>query len=453
MDVASVESWTQFVNELCTLRQRNISFSASQPSQVVKAIADAERVGGSADVLRENLLTLQPPRGPVRLELELQAALWRLEASAPTGAAECGGSLTCTLRATLPAAYPLARLSEGQSGTFEVSASGSLGREASKIVSTAAHAQLAEMRARGVSECLTGIVEWVEATELHELAAASYQPCRAQDSGKVRAFVRFHHVLSRMKRGYMELWAGDLGVSAVLSSGQPAMLLAEGPRNAVQAFIQRATKCPHWGPTPARLVGSAPIAETDTCLPLGLREVAEVFPAAVVRKGTYNGRDCVKFDTLADLLEGAKHVAAANELRALLSTAFAHKEGRVEEASDGSGWVGYACPELTLAELGPGKLSDADKKNARWRKDLGSSAPVPKNSAGAADVATHKARSVLTNSNEVDTSTRRDDEHASAEPVSYYTGKCGYPASEVSSSSVDVRRGRWRGRGTNESST
>merc|ERR1712087_221376 len=106
------------------------------------------------------------------------------------------------------------------------------------------------------------------------------------------------------------------------------MLLAEGPRCAVQAFIDRAMKCPHWGPTPARLVGSAVIAEDDLLLTSGLREVSQAFPSAVSRNGSYNGRDCIDFALLAGLLRKAGHIAASKELEGLVNTAYAHVDGR-----------------------------------------------------------------------------------------------------------------------------
>merc|ERR1740129_484215 len=158
-----------------------------------------------------------------------------------------------------------------------------------------------------------------------------------------------------MKRGYMRLWAEDLGIAALVSVGQPAMLLAEGRVPPLHAFIERCTKVPHWGPTPACLVGSAQMVEPfpacERRLPLGLREVAEAFPRAVTRNGTYNGRDCVHFDVLADCLEKAGHLSAATELRGLLWTAFAHEGGRVEEALDGSGWIGYSRSFPTLFSI------------------------------------------------------------------------------------------------------
>lgn len=167
-----------------------------------------------------------------------------------------------------------------------------------------------------------------------------------------------------MKRGYLSLWAADLGVAALLSAGQPAMLLVEGPHPAVRAYLQCARGVLHWGPTPARLVGSTLIAEDgEKTLPEGLREVADAFPAVVAPGGTYNGRDSTDFAALAGALAAAGHGGAAADLRALCATAFAHAGGRVPEASDGSGWVGYASPEPELVCPSPG----AGKPVARRR--------------------------------------------------------------------------------------
>eukprot|EP00913_Durusdinium_trenchii_P000995 g918.t1 len=79
----------------------------------------------------------------------------------------------------------------------------------------------------------------------------------------------------------------------------------------------------------------------------GLLEVAEAFPLAVRVGEAYNGRDCE--------LQRVGHLAAARDLEALAKTAYAHQNGRVEEQSDGSGWVGYAQAEVKLA---PGPLQD-----------------------------------------------------------------------------------------------
>lgn len=88
------------------------------------------------------------------------------------------------------------------------------------------------------------------------------------------------------------MWAEDLDVAALLAAGQPAMLLVEGPRCAVRAYLDRATKIMHWGPTPARLVGSASMTlGSGSALPKGWAEVADKYPHVVSRGGTYNGRD------------------------------------------------------------------------------------------------------------------------------------------------------------------
>ncbi|CAJ1430751.1 unnamed protein product [Effrenium voratum] len=303
-----------------------------------------------SDVLKQALGGMA---GRLKLQFELEAPMWRLEAANPAA----GSKLPCTLRLTLPPGYPGGGGGGyGGAGDFdaEVAAPGSLGREAMKVVSRHAYCRLCEMRSKGA---VRGMVDWVQSTELHELAAASFRP-RELRGGLVRAFVRYHHVQSTMKRSYMNLWALELGVTALLSAGQPAMLLAIGPEGQLKAFLDRAMKVVHWGPTPSRLVASSSVkpGEMESApagAPLtqpGVLEVAEVFPRSVRPGAGYNGRDCVDFPRLAEEL-GRFHGEAARELQMLAKSAFAHQDGRVEEALDG-GWVGYAEAEAQLAPGG-----------------------------------------------------------------------------------------------------
>lgn len=369
-------SWSLFVDEAADLVARGAVVHAQQPEVLSRAFADAQRRepnGGQAlgDALRDLLGRLGPIAGPMRLEIELEAPLWRLSAADPEAASEAGGTLPCTLRATLPPGYPAVPPTERHGGGFEVVATGSLGREASRAVSRAAHGHLAGLVADAASQqataagYLTALAFWVQESELHELAASTWQPVPERSrpvtpsggdaDGRVRAFVRFHHVQSRMKRGYMRMWAHDLGVSALLAGGQPAMVMAEGPRDGLRAFIDRSTKACHWGPTPARLVGSFPVnPAVGARMPVGLQAAAEAFPGTVAHQGTYNGRDCVDFAALAAALQSEGYEPASRELRSLSGTggAFAHTAGRVEEALDGSGWVGYRTPEPPLCNAG-----------------------------------------------------------------------------------------------------
>ncbi|OLP96323.1 hypothetical protein AK812_SmicGene21460 [Symbiodinium microadriaticum] len=168
-------------------------------------------------------------------------------------------------RFTLPTTYPTptasaaggytGMLPDGGDFDVEIAAPGSLGREAMKIVSRAAFVRLAELRSEAGArppKVIKGMITWMQSTELHELAASSCQPPRSLNGGLVRAFVRYHHVQSLMKRSYMRMWAEDLGVAALLAVGQPGMLLAVGPEGPLKAFLDRAMKMVHWGPTPAR---------------------------------------------------------------------------------------------------------------------------------------------------------------------------------------------------------
>ncbi|CAE7764152.1 unnamed protein product, partial [Symbiodinium necroappetens] len=85
-----------------------------------------------------------------------------------------------------------------------------------KIVSRAAFVRLAELRSEAGArppKVIKGMITWMQSTELHELAASSCQPPRSLNGGLVRAFVRYHHVQSLMKRSYMRMWAEDLGVA------------------------------------------------------------------------------------------------------------------------------------------------------------------------------------------------------------------------------------------------
>merc|ERR1719247_1090598 len=189
-----------------------------------------------------------------------------------------------------------------------------------------------------------------------------------------------------MKRGYMRIWAEDLGVGALVSAGQPAILLAEGRHNDVRAYIDRVTKMIHWGPTPARMVSSSCVADGDgEPLPIGLMQVSEKFPIAVSPGGTYNGRDCIDFSMLAGCLGKAGHAAAARELEALVSTAFAHVEGRVKEADDGSGWVGYASPEPQLARPALDAKASTRRRYGRVKEGGGSTPNAPNDLHTAAD--------------------------------------------------------------------
>eukprot|EP00434_Breviolum_minutum_P013641 symbB.v1.2.012026.t1/scaffold791.1/size175533/13 len=311
---------------------------------------------------KDSLMGVLRP-GLRQLQLAIEAPMWRIEASNP----EAGSTLPCSLRLTLPPTFPgsLPTASGlGNSGfDVEVSAPGALGREAMKAVSRAAYCRLSELLSGGSQQLIRSLVEWVQSTELHDLAASFYQPPKGKGGtpGLVRAFVRFHHVQSLMKRSYMRLWAEDLGVAALLATGQPGMLLAIGPAAPLRAFLDRAMKCCHWGPTPCRIVASSSVMTEELERPLaglpltepGLKEVADAFPRAVRQGEAYNGRDCIDFHVLAQELQRVGHREAAKDLEVLANTAFAHQDGRVEESQDGSGWVGYGQAEVKLAPGGP----------------------------------------------------------------------------------------------------
>eukprot|EP00931_Biecheleriopsis_adriatica_P123391 TRINITY_DN98426_c0_g1_i1.p1 TRINITY_DN98426_c0_g1~~TRINITY_DN98426_c0_g1_i1.p1 ORF type:complete len:466 (+),score=79.54 TRINITY_DN98426_c0_g1_i1:74-1399(+) len=355
--VVDRSAWSEVVDILLALQQHGLQVTA--PEKLAHIFA--ERLG---DELRAALHHFPAPHESLRAEFQVEAPMWRLSAAYP----DLGGTNHCTLRVTLP----ISPRDRTRGLAFEVFAVGEMGRQASALLSQAAHAKLAELRrgepAPSAVTCITGIAEWVENTELLELASSLCAP--APSIGKpvasIRAFVRFHHVLGLFKRGYMRLWAEDLGLGALLAVGQPAMLLAEGPADSMRSYIERVTKLVHWGPTPARLVGSTALGESDgTPLPLGLKEVMEVFPGAVIPNGTYNGRHSTNYAALAAALGKAGHTTAGKELMELSSSAFAHVDGRVVEAADGSGWIGYATPECELAQ--PQGLSKSAEVKRRYR--------------------------------------------------------------------------------------
>lgn len=368
--VKTSDSWSLLVAELAALLERGFQLSAQGSQEIIRALAAANTLGPPA--AREALESCRP--AAFSLTVHCQAPMWRLGD---------GQALTCELKVHLPLDYPVV-FSPALGGHIAISSSGNLGREAAKIVSTLAHVTVAQLRSDGAfsssdSEApryLLYLAEWLESIELHELAAAQIQPSPSESCDALsRAFVRFHHVASPMKRSYMRMWADDLGVSALLAAGQPAMLLAEGPFAHVKAYIERATKVCHWGPTPAKLVAATSLdpqtQRRERPLPKGLVEVVERFPQCVVVSGTYNERDCVNYSTLADELRLLGHEGAAAELKGLLSCAFAHRDGRVEESLDGSGWVGYRQPDahLTPPTTSVRPVADkAEKKAPRWRK-------------------------------------------------------------------------------------
>jgi len=343
--------WPLLVAELLALWRRGLRPSKVQPDCVSRALAEAGR--DDASQLQSALAQLPAPRSPVRFELVLPTPLWRLGAVAPLIAAQSGGAMACCLRISLPVMYPMVPLLGGPGGYAEVSSPGALGKHAARIITQAAHAKLAESQV--AAEQILCLVDWIQGTELHECAAAALRPDAAHqaDNGHVRAFVRFHHVLCVMKQCYLRMWAEDLDVAALLAAGQPAMLLVEGPRCAVRVYLDRATKIMHWGPTPARLVASAPLYKCDDKpLCIGLTDVAEAFPNVVAPNGTYNERDCIDYVALADCLGKSGHCGAARALSSLVAFEFAHVRGRVKEAGKRGGWIGYSSPEPELSRGG-----------------------------------------------------------------------------------------------------
>merc|ERR1712194_193020 len=168
---------------------------------------------------------------------------------------------------------------------------------------------------------------------------------RNSDAGFVRVFLRLHHILCIIKQSYMRIWAQDLRVGVLIAAGQPAMLLVEGARCAVAAYLERVTKAMHWGPTPARLVASAPVYKsTDKLFPIGLTNVADLYPSVVTANGTYNERDSIDYGALADSLNKSGHVDSARELDILRQHAFFHERGRTR--------TGYEPDELKLSKGG-----------------------------------------------------------------------------------------------------
>lgn len=350
---AGETGWPLCVAELLTLCKRGLRPSKVQPEEISRILSNSEI--RSVDQLQSALLQLPPPQSIIRFELEVPTPLWRLSAVAPMIATHVGGSLLCCLRVALPLKYPLVSLLTGRGGRVDVNSPGVLGKHAANILTQSARNKLSELHGHGVAEQIILLVDWLQDTEMHELTAASFQASTsgAITSGHVRAFVRFHHVLCVMKQSYMRMWAEDLGVAALLAAGQPAMLLVEGPRSSVSAFVDRATKVMHWGPTPARLVYSMPVYKgPDKSLHLGLTDVKDMFPNVIAPNGTYNGRDSVDYSGLACSLREAGHVGAAEALKSLSGNAFAHVKGRVRENPNGGGWIGYCSPEPELSQGG-----------------------------------------------------------------------------------------------------
>eukprot|EP00927_Polykrikos_kofoidii_P050859 TRINITY_DN44708_c0_g1_i1.p1 TRINITY_DN44708_c0_g1~~TRINITY_DN44708_c0_g1_i1.p1 ORF type:complete len:447 (+),score=53.80 TRINITY_DN44708_c0_g1_i1:57-1397(+) len=358
-------AWPLLVAELDVLHQRGLSFTKLWPPTLARAFAAAENMPSG---LKDALVGLNIGRDAVVITIDISTPLWRHGD---------GAEIVSSLTATLPQGYPYVAPLESEGGDVEVVSTGNLGKDAAKIVSRAAHVKVAELRETSVASVpgnyLVGLVDWLQQLEVHELAASYFSLPRSPELGRVRAFVRFHHVAALFKRRYLRLWAEDLGIAALLAGGQPAMLLAEGPVGALRAYLSRAMKVLHWGPTPSRLVASTPMQDLEingAALPTGLQDASELFPSTVDLEGTYNGRQSVDFVALARHLLSAGHTAAAKELRSLLDSAFAHIDGRVQEAHDGSGWIGYSVPEPALATPDM-PVASAKTKPARWRKESG----------------------------------------------------------------------------------
>ena len=131
-------------------------------------VESPEAVARAVPLGLEALLRVLRPGCVLRLALE--APLWRVEAKCP----EAGSRLPCSLRLTLPTA--------GAGADVEVAAPGALGREAMRAVSRSAYCRLVELSAEGLP-LIEGMARWVQATELHELAA-SHCPARAGPTGR-----------------------------------------------------------------------------------------------------------------------------------------------------------------------------------------------------------------------------------------------------------------------------
>lgn len=361
MDQASDAcGWSLVLDDLLSLQAEGLQPTA--PEAVSRLF-----ISRSTEDLRSALQRLPPPAGSISLEFTVPTPFWRLSASYPDEFGENGGS-SCTLRASCTAT------SSRQNTSVEIFATGEMGRLASTLVSRAANGKLSEMRRTGpigFAESVLAISDWIENTELLELAASMGAPAPPGGSniGRIRAFVRFHHVLGPMKRAYMRLWAEDLAVGSILAVGQPAMLLVEGDADGVRAFVDRVTKLVHWGPTPSMLVASSVVGDADGVpLQVGTKEVLDLFPETVTPNGTYNGRHSTDYNALATALLKAGHTGAAEELRVLSSSAFAHRDGRVAEAEDGTGWVGYAMPPAELAQPRAAESVKEAAPKRRWGK-------------------------------------------------------------------------------------
>eukprot|EP01062_Namystynia_karyoxenos_P032524 TRINITY_DN23990_c0_g1_i1.p1 TRINITY_DN23990_c0_g1~~TRINITY_DN23990_c0_g1_i1.p1 ORF type:complete len:411 (+),score=62.37 TRINITY_DN23990_c0_g1_i1:71-1303(+) len=297
----------------------------------------------------------QQPRSGVIVQLEVPTPLWSPAEGDVAGRRVAPGdddsgvpTVACDTTFTLPPGYPLRAPVEQHGGDVSVQMTGHLTRQTQALLSRELHSLCSAMRERGAKagrgapQYVVECVDWLRSTELHAHAAALVP--RRPRKARRRLWLRLHHIESQLKRAYAAKWAAELGVSGLLCAAQPALAVVEGEQGAVECWAERFTTVLHWGPTPCKQLLSTLGASGGSDLPLsgGLLEVGERYPECVATGGCYNGRDTVDYAQLEAALRQDGCLSAAADLCRLLPC-MAHDGGRVEEAPDGSGWVGYSA--------------------------------------------------------------------------------------------------------------
>eukprot|EP01065_Artemidia_motanka_P020293 TRINITY_DN24310_c0_g1_i1.p1 TRINITY_DN24310_c0_g1~~TRINITY_DN24310_c0_g1_i1.p1 ORF type:complete len:357 (+),score=124.60 TRINITY_DN24310_c0_g1_i1:59-1129(+) len=352
-----MDEWELLCDELCDLQ--HLAPEISPPSLVLALRAENPRAA---------LAAVEPLRGGVHVRLVVPTPLW--SAAAAVSSRDCrtdSAALNCEVRFSLPPRYPRVGPLEQDGGAVEVKLTGHLTKQAQAYITRTVHSLLFDLRGSPDPRFMTACVEWLQGTELHEFAAAAV-PRKLSDRSPRRMWLRLHHIESELKRLYARLWAEQLKVGGLVCVGQPALVMVEGPAAAVGVWHECFTTVLHWGPTPCHTLLDQPLQADD---PVGscLVELRQLYPRCVSVGGAYNGRDAVDFDRLERALAETGRVSAAQQLRRLLPCVEHDGAGRVREAADGSGWVGYttdlvvpAADELPAPQRKPGPKAKGKQK-------------------------------------------------------------------------------------------